>query len=146
MASTVSIELDLAVVQEAIHAKVQPAVEAILSTVDLPSLIEKALLKEQPIPSRYSLTAMMYWADSRLGRPIDALVDDALAEAAKAYVAAAVKAERPKIEAAFQKMLSNSSSKLARTMFRALNGALESDWGFTINTQIEAKEPSRYDD
>lgn len=142
--SKVSIELDLKVVQTAINAKVAPAVAAVLSTVDLPGLIEGALLKEAPKPSRYA-SLISIFDDRAVGsaRAIDGMIDAAIHDIAKEYVKTAVEGERPRIEAAFEKALRASQSKLAKTMVSTLVDGLEADWSFELQTTATVKEPER---
>lgn len=151
MANKVTIELDMAVVQKAVNAKVQPAVEKILASVDLPSRIATALLAK-PKSSRgdpYSIglhQMMMYggYGDSRA--PIEGLIDTAINEAAQAFIKKAVAADRNKIEAAFKKMLAESPSRLAKTLLASLENSLANEWTFTLDTKMSAKERDRYYD
>lgn len=135
--SKVSIELDLKVVQDAIHAKVAPVVDEILAGVDIPALIKEALLKK-PDREDFYLPMMGY---RRPQAPVDDLVDAAVADAARTYVKNAIEGERAKLEAAFSKMLQNSSSKIAKTMVKALTDGMDGDWRFAIDTKITPTVP-----
>lgn len=137
--SKVNIELDLSIVQQIIHAKVEPAVAKILDGIDLPDLIEKSLLKVPDKRERY-LSPLMYMTGGYSDqRPVDDLLNAAIHEAAMAYVKKAVDREREKIEAAFEATLRKSASTLANTMFNSLNSALENDWSFQIETRMKVK-------
>lgn len=141
MASSVSIELDLEVVQDAIHAKVRPAVDEILSRYDLQKLIKEKL--EQRAPSQIQAMTYMYARLSGYGENtplIETLISNEIQKAAEGFVKAHIEKERPKIEAAFVKMLKGSSDKLARSFFRSLEGALDNDWSFTVATNVSPKE------
>ncbi len=143
--SKVHIELDLEIVQKVIHARIQPAVDEILDGVDVPALIKKALLKKPEGGRDYYTTAMymMGYGGRASGPAVEQLIDSAIYSAAKIYVENAVERERLNLEAAFEKMLRNSSSKLAKTMVASLQSGLKNDWSFTIDTQIGVKEPER---
>lgn len=150
--SKVHIELDLKVVQEAIHAKVRPAVDAILAKVDLPAIIKAKLLekpakgKEDSYGGLSALMMMRYsgYGDAGSTEPlINSLVHSEIQEAATKFVKGAVKKERPALEKAFKRMLASNPDKLAQTLLDSLNGALESDWSFTLDTKIAPKEPDR---
>lgn len=136
MTSTVTIDLDLKIVQQAIDAKVAPAVERILSKIDLEKKIADALTK-LPRPERdYFLQASMLGYSRHELPIIDALLAKAIKDAALEFINKAVAKERPKIEAAFKRMMADSSDKLARTMFSALQGGLKSEWTFDIRTEM----------
>lgn len=163
MSGEVTIKLDATVVKNAVSAKIGPAVEKILSTVDIPSRIMKALMTEPPKPSKddsYRTDMMMRYAlfngyggticganDTRAA--IETLIDEEIGEAAKTFIAKEIKANSKKIEAAFKSMMANSANSLAKTLVHSLEHSLENEWSFTLDTKVSAKEPSRdswYDD
>lgn len=85
--SKVSIELDLSVVQEVIHAKVAPAVETILARYDIPALIEKELIAERKAASPHYMLMMMDPAHHLPPyRVIDSVISVEIRKAAESYV------------------------------------------------------------
>lgn len=153
--SKVSIELDLSVVQEAINAKVRPAVEAVLSKYDLPALIKQKLegkdLRSGGIPMMAYYDVML----SRLGgrtddknapRVIDTMVNDAISTLAKEYVEKAVKSDSKRIEIALRDMMRDSPNALVKTLLAAIESGFENDWAFTMKTEVAPKEIERYSD
>ncbi len=146
--SKISIELDLDVVQEAIHAKVQPAVDDILSRYDIPKLIKDELLKEkEPDNDMYvSMYYMMRGASAGKGRPLlEQLIETSVRELAEQYIKGWVEKERPRIEDAFETMLRDSTAPLAKKMYSTLSDALGDKWQFELETTLSPKEPDRDD-
>lgn len=147
-ATKISIDLDLTVVQDAIHAKVEPVVTDILKKYDLKKLIAAELTRKRPkADSHYGLIpyymAAMGGGADHPQTLMEELIRSAVNDAAKAYIKKAVDAQSPKIEAAFRKMLKGSPDKLARTLLASLSGALENNWTFELNTRLTPKEPDR---
>lgn len=139
--SKVSIELDLSVVQEAIHARVQPAVDAILSKYDLTKLIEKELKKPTPVGrDRYF---MSIFGSGETVPLVDHLVTTEIRSAAEAFVKGAVANQKDRIERALRKMMADSESTLANTLVASLEQALEANWQFRMETTVTPKEPER---
>lgn len=144
--STVTIELDASVVRDAVNAHVRPAVDKILATIDLPTRIATALLAKPPKESgdRYFGYAMGFMGAGSGLPKIDDLINQSLHEAAQSFVKKAIAKERPKIEAAFRKMMANSSSSLAKTLLESLDGALKDEWRFELRSTVSPKERDRY--
>lgn len=144
--SKVSIELDLSVVQEVIHAKVAPAVETILARYDIPALIEKELIAERKAPrgDHYGMFMMAHHAlDLPPYRVIDSVISVEIRKAAESYVKDAIEADREKIEDAFKKMIRDNPSRLAQALLSSLENALANDWNFELKAIAEVKEPER---
>lgn len=150
--SKISIDLDLAVVQKALHAKVQPAVDKILEGYDLSAMIVREL--EKPVETRQDSLAFTIMAHNRMldtltGRQrkeeprIVALIQQAIHEAADTYVKDGLKKQTKQLEAAFKKMIEGSSNKLAKTFLASLEGAIEDDWSFELKATVSPKEPER---
>lgn len=145
--SKVSIELDLSVVQEVIHAKVAPAADTILARYDIPALIEKELIAERKDDrgGRAALMWMHYDMAARQTpyRVIDNVITDEIRKAAEAYVKKAIEADREKIEAAFRKMIRDNPGRLAQALLGSLENALANDWNFELKAIAEVKQPER---
>lgn len=143
--SKVSIEIDLSVVQKAINAKVQPAVDAILAKRDIPKLIEAELNRKDRDAGRdYMGYFLAGFGGGGSGRPmIEGLIRDAVYKAAEEFVKKRIKADRAKIEKAFVRMMRESPDVLAKTMLASLDNAINDEWSFEIATKITPKEPER---
>lgn len=144
--SKVSIELDLSIVQEVIHAKVAPAVDAILARYDIPALIEKELITERKDAGGSHYMRRYMFMDERNVTPyrvIDNVISGEVRKAAEAYVKAAIEADREKIEGAFKKMIRDNPSRLAHALLSSLENALANDWNFELKAIAEVKEPPR---
>lgn len=157
MTSKVTIDLDLEVVRRAINAKVAPAVDKILSKIDLEKHIATALTKVADANKKKDADRDRYGLDLRYrmmwggayddGEPIiDKLIAGEIKKAAHAFVVAAVAKERPKIDAAFKHMLGDSKDMIAKTMFAALEQGLKSEWSFSLETKMTPDRKERNDD
>lgn len=148
--SKISIDLDLAVVQEALHAKVQPAVDKILAKYDLPALVAAELEKKPPKEDSYGMVAYRMaifggYGGGTVGTVLESLISQSIQESAKEYVAAHLKKERVSLETAFEKMLAGSKHALCQAFLRSLESGLEHDWSFEIETTVAVKEPEQPD-
>lgn len=77
------------------------------------------------------------------------MVREAVHEAAKAYVAKAMRENKELVEEAFAKMMRDSSSKLAKSFAKAITDGITSDWGFKLDVNVKHTVPDRdssYDD
>lgn len=138
----ITLELDTAVVMKAIHAQVEPAGSAVLASYDIRALVEAELRKKRSSPGHFQ--SMLYMMEGGPERPtIDVLIDNAIRDVATAHVKKLVARERPKIEEAFRAEVKASSSRIAKTMFDAFDGAMKDAWSFELVTTAKAKEPER---
>lgn len=142
----VKIELDLTVVQAAIAAKVQPAVDAILAKYDLPALIKAELTRESmPVEEvGFSGYSMLFGRrESRAaGRPlIENLIAQEIATAAETFVKSAIAADRKRIEIAFRDMMRDAPSRLVQAFLGAIEKGINEDWTFGLKVEVEPKSP-----
>lgn len=148
--SKLKLDLDIDLVQATVRDQVKPAVAEALAKHDVKALIVKAL--EAPtMPENYGYYMPMFLGREKKSEPlIDGLVRDAVYEAAKAYVAKAMKENRAAVEEAFSKMMRDSSSKLAQSFAKAItSGITSNDWGFRLDVNVKHTVPARdpeYDD
>ena len=126
----VSVELDLAVVEEAIKAEVAPAVRDVLARhYDIPQMIADELLREpekkdQDRAHDYLTRYIMFSGAPESGRPlVEGLVRSAIKDAAEEYVKLVIDERRDVICAAFRKMMASSPDRLVNAFVEMIEGA-----------------------
>ena len=141
--SKLKLEVDVDLVQATVRSQVEPAVKEALAAHDVKALILKAL--DAPVAQEdYGYYMPMFIGRERKSEPlIDSMVRQAVSEAAKAYVAKAMKDNKAMVEEAFKKMMADSSSKLAKAFSKAITDGIASDWGFSLEVEVAHTVPER---
>lgn len=147
--SSVKIELDLTIVQEAIKTHTLSAVTAILDKhYDIPKMVKDELLREPKKEKEEEYFGFPYI----YGHPraklsgkamIEQMVKDAIHEQAEKYVKDGVVKQKKELEVAFRKMMAKSPDKLVKAFLGAIQSGVESDWSFEIDTKVSVKQPPR---
>lgn len=143
--SKLKLDIDIDLVQATVKSQVAPAVTEALSKHDVKKLIVKALESPtMPDSSYYRMTFMGLYGDSRKAEPlIDGMVRQAVSDAAKEYVAKAMRDNKAMVEQAFAKMMRDSESKLAKAFSTAITDGIKSDWGFELDVKVKHTVPAR---
>jgi hypothetical protein len=132
--SNLTLQFDMDRVQSSVQAAIRPAIEEQLSSIN----IKKAIVEALERPPREDMLGMIY--GRRHGTLLDQMIADAVRNVAKEYVTLRMLDNRPFIEDALSKMLTNSEARLTKMFAKAMTDAVEkADWSFDLDMKVEAK-------
>lgn len=152
--SSVKIELDLTIVQEAIKTHTCAAVAELLDKhYDIKAMIKEQLLKDKPENNSGmygELMTMRYVLASHLAEPtgkslIEGLINSAIRQLADDYVKSHVQNQKKELYAAFKKMMISGNNKFVKAFGTAIDDAVRSNWSFQIDTKMRVKDQERDD-
>ena len=142
--SKLKLDIDIDLVQATVKSQVEPAVKEALAKHDVKMLIVKALEAPKMEDSyRYNMYAGLFRGEKKPEPLIDGMVREAVSEAAKEYVAKAMRENKAMVEAAFARMMRDSESKLAKSFSKAITDGIASDWGFSLDVNVKHTVPAQ---